>query len=252
LRNRDAAYDGSIVYHEITHVLSNRLVGGGSTACLNGSQSGGMGEGWSDFLAASFSTALPPECGGADPGSDLSIVAVPTSRVVTAGTATTTTYTINTAVVSGVAQSIALTVAGLPAGVTGSFSPLEAGDVGRRMPAKVLTRHMLPASVVDVAVMRRRLCGHVVAGCVGLGPNRRGMLQLRVPHLGPPPYALTARQLAVAALVVRGLSNPEVAHVLAISINTVKKHVRDLFERCEVDSRAELAARLVASGVVDL
>lgn len=68
----------------------------------------------------------------------------------------------------------------------------------------------------------------------------------------PPPATITARQLAVAALVVRGLSNPEVARVLNISINTVKKHVRDLFERCEVASRAELAARLVASGLVDL
>ncbi len=63
---------------------------------------------------------------------------------------------------------------------------------------------------------------------------------------------ITARQLAVAALVVRGLSNPEVARVLDISINTVKKHLRDLFERCEVASRAELAVRLVASGLVDL
>src|SRR5262249_10174489 len=34
--------------------LSNRLVGGGSTGCLNALQSGGMGEGWSDWVAASF------------------------------------------------------------------------------------------------------------------------------------------------------------------------------------------------------
>ena len=66
------------------------------------------------------------------------------------------------------------------------------------------------------------------------------------------PSVITARQRAVAELVVRGLSNPEVARVLNISINTVKKHLRDLFERCEVASRAELAARLVASGLVDL
>lgn len=69
---------------------------------------------------------------------------------------------------------------------------------------------------------------------------------------GDLPSVITARQLAVAELVVRGLSNPEVARVLNISINTVKKHLRDLFERCEVASRAELAARLVASGLVDL
>ena len=74
----------------------------------------------------------------------------------------------------------------------------------------------------------------------------------RAARRDPPPAAITARQLAVAELVARGLSNPEVARVLDISINTVKKHIRDLFERCEVGSRAELAAWLVASGVVVL
>jgi len=34
--------------------VSNRLVGGGSTGCLNGLQSGGMGEGWSDWVAAAI------------------------------------------------------------------------------------------------------------------------------------------------------------------------------------------------------
>jgi subtilisin-like proprotein convertase family protein/Zn-dependent metalloprotease len=51
---QDGDFDPSVIYHENTHGLSNRLVGGGSTACLNNLQSGGMGEGWSDFMAASF------------------------------------------------------------------------------------------------------------------------------------------------------------------------------------------------------
>ena len=51
---QDGDVDPGIIYHENSHGLSNRLVGGGSTACLNGSQSGGMGEGWGDFLGASF------------------------------------------------------------------------------------------------------------------------------------------------------------------------------------------------------
>ncbi|MBC7974844.1 MAG: M36 family metallopeptidase, partial [Myxococcales bacterium] len=50
----DGALDQSVVYHEATHGLSNRLVGGGTTGCLGGIQSGGMGEGWSDWVAASF------------------------------------------------------------------------------------------------------------------------------------------------------------------------------------------------------
>lgn len=50
----DGDFDGTVVYHENTHGLSNRLVGGGSSGCLNGTQSGGMGEGWSDFIAATI------------------------------------------------------------------------------------------------------------------------------------------------------------------------------------------------------
>jgi extracellular elastinolytic metalloproteinase len=50
----DGDFDPTVIYHENTHGLSNRLVGGGSTGCLGGIQSGGMGEGWSDWVAASF------------------------------------------------------------------------------------------------------------------------------------------------------------------------------------------------------
>jgi subtilisin-like proprotein convertase family protein len=50
----DSDFDMSIIAHEYTHGLSNRLVNGGSTGCLNGIQSGGMGEGWGDYLGGSF------------------------------------------------------------------------------------------------------------------------------------------------------------------------------------------------------
>jgi hypothetical protein len=44
--DRDDAFDADIVYHEYAHGLSHRLVGVGT---LGGEQSGGMGEGWSDY-----------------------------------------------------------------------------------------------------------------------------------------------------------------------------------------------------------
>jgi hypothetical protein len=50
----DGDFDPGVIYHEYAHGLSNRLVGGGSGGCLSGIQSGGMGEGWGDFLGASF------------------------------------------------------------------------------------------------------------------------------------------------------------------------------------------------------
>jgi hypothetical protein len=52
---------------------------------------------------------------------DFSIAPNPTSRTVEI--ASSTTYQIVTAVISGSAQSIHLTVSGLPSGVSGSFSP---------------------------------------------------------------------------------------------------------------------------------
>ena len=52
---------------------------------------------------------------------DFSISVSPASRTVTAGS--TTTYTVSTAVLSGSAETINLSVTGLPAGITGSFSP---------------------------------------------------------------------------------------------------------------------------------
>jgi subtilisin-like proprotein convertase family protein len=58
-------------------------------------------------------------CGVA--ASDFNLTPTPASQTVAAGA--TTSYTINTAVLSGAAQTIALSVSGLPGGVTGAFNP---------------------------------------------------------------------------------------------------------------------------------
>ncbi len=47
--NRDGDLDGDVVFHEFTHGISNRLIGNGGG--LGANRSGGMGEGWSDFVA---------------------------------------------------------------------------------------------------------------------------------------------------------------------------------------------------------
>jgi hypothetical protein len=48
--DRDAALDQEIAIHELTHGLTNRLVGG-PTMIMSGTQPWAMGEGWSDFYA---------------------------------------------------------------------------------------------------------------------------------------------------------------------------------------------------------
>ncbi|MGB7203466.1 MAG: M36 family metallopeptidase [Pyrinomonadaceae bacterium] len=47
--DRDGALDSQVVVHELTHGLSNRLIG--NTTGLGSNMSRGMGEGWSDFYA---------------------------------------------------------------------------------------------------------------------------------------------------------------------------------------------------------
>jgi Zn-dependent metalloprotease len=49
--DRDSSVDGDVVFHEFGHGISNRLIGNGSATALGGTQSGAMGEGWSDYWA---------------------------------------------------------------------------------------------------------------------------------------------------------------------------------------------------------
>ncbi|EAT82089.2 hypothetical protein SNOG_10695 [Parastagonospora nodorum SN15] len=53
--NRDSSFEAGVVIHEYTHGLSNRLTGGPANSnCLNALESGGMGEGWGDFMATAI------------------------------------------------------------------------------------------------------------------------------------------------------------------------------------------------------
>jgi extracellular elastinolytic metalloproteinase len=52
---RDSSFEAGVVIHEYTHGVSNRLTGGPANSnCLNALESGGMGEGWGDFMATAI------------------------------------------------------------------------------------------------------------------------------------------------------------------------------------------------------
>ncbi|KAF7760739.1 hypothetical protein Agabi119p4_10148 [Agaricus bisporus var. burnettii] len=52
---RDGDLEAGIVIHEFSHGLSTRLTGGpANSGCLGWGESGGMGEGWGDFLATTI------------------------------------------------------------------------------------------------------------------------------------------------------------------------------------------------------
>lgn len=48
---RDGALENDIVTHENTHGITNRMTGGGTGRCLQTTEAGGLGEGWSDAMA---------------------------------------------------------------------------------------------------------------------------------------------------------------------------------------------------------
>lgn len=83
------------------------------------------------------------------------------------------------------------------------------------------------------------------------GPRRWALLLSELPHAIPLPFhmeqQLTPRQVEIAKGVLRNWSNGQIADELKISGQTVKTHVRDLFDRLGVDGRNDFlyqAARL--------
>jgi NarL family two-component system response regulator LiaR len=64
------------------------------------------------------------------------------------------------------------------------------------------------------------------------------------PERPGPDLDLTSRESDVAALLARGLSNREIAAALFISEHTVKTHLKSIFRKAGVASRARAIARI--------
>jgi DNA-binding CsgD family transcriptional regulator len=57
-------------------------------------------------------------------------------------------------------------------------------------------------------------------------------------------HGVTAREREIATLLAHGLTNPEIAARLVLSLYTVQDHIKNLFEKTGVSSRQELVARI--------
>ncbi|GLB39393.1 putative peptidase M36 family protein [Lyophyllum shimeji] len=60
---RDGTLENDIPVHEMTHGVTNRMTGGGTGRCLQTTEAGGLGEGWSDAMAdwVSHTSAAVPD-----------------------------------------------------------------------------------------------------------------------------------------------------------------------------------------------
>lgn len=65
-----------------------------------------------------------------------------------------------------------------------------------------------------------------------------------------PSETLSEREVEVLRLVADGLSNPEIAERLFLSVGTVKRHVHNIFGKLEAANRVEAIARARAQGVL--
>lgn len=62
---------------------------------------------------------------------------------------------------------------------------------------------------------------------------------------------LTPREINVLEQVVTGATNKEIAKALSISENTVKIHLRNIFEKFQVQNRVQVAVRAIQEGLLE-
>ena len=68
---------------------------------------------------------------------------------------------------------------------------------------------------------------------------------------GRPDEPLTERELTVLRFLQSVLSNEEIASKLFVSVNTLKTHVRNIYRKLDVATRAQAVARLHTLGLLE-
>jgi len=94
----------------------------------------------------------------------------------------------------------------------------------------------------------------LLAALHAVAQNRRALApdlgrRLNALRLGP---AITAREREILAFIAAGRANKEIAAVLNVSEDTVKRHVSHILEKLDVNDRAQATAEAIRRGILTL
>lgn len=84
--------------------------------------------------------------------------------------------------------------------------------------------------------------------------DRRAFLQTlaearQACEVGDSLECLTPREREVLGLLAQGMTNKEIAEVLVITANTVKRHLKSIFSKLDVHTRSAAAAKAISGGI---
>ncbi len=94
----------------------------------------------------------------------------------------------------------------------------------------------------------------VLAGESPISPSiaRHLLKRFQSPETEPETIDVTAREIEVLQMIVKGFTFKEIAEYMEISVNTISSHVQNIYEKMSVNSRSEAAFEAVQQGLVKL
>jgi DNA-binding NarL/FixJ family response regulator len=119
------------------------------------------------------------------------------------------------------------------------------GDEDIRRALNSGVRAYLTKDVIHDELIRAIHAVH--AGETYLPPAIRAALEA-----GSLPASLSARELEVLALIVKGHGNKQIAYALGIAEHTVKNHVKSILSKLGVDDRTQAATAAIQRGIIHL
>lgn len=138
---------------------------------------------------------------------------------------------------------------GQGSGLTGAFASV-AGDVValfHTLGFAAIVRDPETAAVIASSPVAEETLLAAAPGAVRVASGRLAGAPIRVEVVRASAaeiIELTPRQTAVAALLVEGLRNREIATSLRISTHTVRRHVEAILRRLQVPNRAAVATEV--------